>query len=156
MYNVTNVWIDTMGNAHIGAIVKPFDEFMDDVYATNGWYRYFAKGGERCLTPALVFGGAVLFTTFVPTGDICSYGGYGNLYAMFYRTGTAHPESYLGDTLGAHRLFIGIGPGMPSEPALYVTADQTKVFIQTYGGIVQQETGLPTAIKPGVILWKGR
>lgn len=156
MYNVTNVWIDTSGNAHIGAIVKPFEEFMDDVYATNGWYRYFAKGGERCLTPALVFGGAVLFTTFVPTGDICSYGGYGNLYAMFYRTGTAHPESYLGDTLGAHRIFMSIGPGMPSEPALYVTADQTKVFIQTYGGVVQQETGLPTAVKPGVILWKGR
>uniref|UniRef100_A0A7V1EHC8 PilY1 beta-propeller domain-containing protein n=1 Tax=candidate division WOR-3 bacterium TaxID=2052148 RepID=A0A7V1EHC8_UNCW3 len=156
MYNVTNVWIDTSGDAHIGAVVKSFEEFMDDVYATNGWYRYFAKGGERSLTPALVFGGAVLFTTFVPTGDICSYGGYGNLYAMFYRTGTAHPESYLGDTLGAHRLYTGIGPGMPSEPALYVTADQTKVFIQTYGGIVQQETGLPTAIKPGVILWKGR
>ncbi len=156
MYNVTNVWIDTAGDAHIGAIVKSFEEFMDDVYATNGWYRYFARGGERCLTPALVFGGAVLFTTFIPTGDICSYGGLGNLYAMFYRTGTPHPESYLGDTLGAHRLFTGIGPGMPSEPALYVTADQTKVFIQTYGGIVQQETGLPTAIKPGVILWKGR
>ncbi len=156
MYNVTNVWIDTSGNAHIGAIVKSFEEFMDDVYATDGWYRYFSRGGERCLTPALVFGGAVLFTTFVPTGDICSYGGLGNLYAMFYRTGTAHPESYLGDTLGAHRIFTSIGPGMPSEPALYVTADQTKVFIQTYGGIVQQETGLPTAIKPGVILWKGR
>ncbi|MEO0184577.1 MAG: PilC/PilY family type IV pilus protein [candidate division WOR-3 bacterium] len=156
MYNVTNVWIDTAGDAHIGAVVKPFAEFMDDVYATNGWYRYFARGGERSLTPALVFGGAVLFTTFVPTGDICSYGGIGNLYAMFYRTGTAHPESYLGDTLGAYRLFTTIGPGMPSEPALYVTADQTKVFIQTYGGIVQQETGLPTAVKPGVILWKGR
>ncbi|MGQ9533850.1 MAG: pilus assembly protein [bacterium] len=156
MYNVTNVWIDTSGNAHIGATVKPFEEFMDDVYATNGWYRYFAKGGERCLTPALVFGGAVLFTTFLPTGDICSYGGLGNLYALFYRTGTAHPESYLGDTLGAHRIVVSIGPGMPSEPALYVTADQTKVFIQTYGGIIQQETGLPTAVKPGVILWKGR
>ncbi|MEO0216421.1 MAG: PilC/PilY family type IV pilus protein [candidate division WOR-3 bacterium] len=156
LYNVTNAWVDTMGNVHIGATIKSFEEFMDDVYATNGWYRYFSRGGERCLTPALVFGGAVLFTTFVPTSDICSYGGYGNLYAMFYKTGTAHPESYLGDTLGAHRLFTSIGPGMPSEPALYVTADQTKVFIQTYGGIVQQETGLPTAVKPGVILWKGR
>lgn len=156
MYNVTNVWIDTSGNAHIGGTIKPFEEFMDDVYARDGWYRYLTNHGERCLTPVLVFGGAVLFTTFLPTGDICSYGGYGNLYAMFYRTGTAHPESYLGDTLGAHRLYTSIGPGMPSEPALYVTADQTKVFIQTYGGIVQQETGLPTAIKPGVILWKGR
>jgi type IV pilus assembly protein PilY1 len=154
LYNVTNVNVDTNGLVQPGDL--PFDSLVTMVNDRLGWYRTFSTAGERSLTSSLVLGGAVLFTTFVPSGDICAYGGSGNLYALFYRTGTAYEKAFLGDTLGYNRIALGLGSGYPSEPALYVSADQTKVFIQVGGGIVSPETGIPGLPRAGVILWKGR
>jgi type IV pilus assembly protein PilY1 len=154
LYDVTNVQIDTGGVVQPGNL--PFDSLETMVKNRLGWYRQFDQSGERNLTTSLVLGGAVLFTTFVPSGDICEYGGSGNLYALFYKTGTAYTNPFLGDTLGHNRIKVSVGSGFPSEPALYVSADQTKVFIQVGGGIVSPETGIPGLPRSGVILWKGR
>lgn len=154
LYNVTNIQVDTNGLVQPGDM--PFDSLVTLVNNRLGWYRLFDQPGERNLTSSLVLGGAVLFTTFIPSGDICSYGGYGNLYALYYRTGTAYTRAFLGDTLGYNRTKLSLGSGYPSEPALYVSADQTKVFIQVGGGIVSPETGIPGMPRAGVILWKGR
>ncbi|OPX18342.1 hypothetical protein BXT86_01685 [candidate division WOR-3 bacterium 4484_100] len=157
LYNVTNVWVDTNQVVHIPGDTISFAALIDTINSIAGWWREFDDPGERTITPTLVFGGAVLFTTFVPTGDICSYGGEGNLWALFYRTGTAYIEPFLEpDTSIRHPEKVSLGPGMPSEPSLYVSSDQTKVFIQAGGGIVSPETGLPGLPKSGVILWKGR
>jgi type IV pilus assembly protein PilY1 len=154
LYNVTNINVDTNGLVQPGDL--PFDSLLSMVDQRLGWYRQFSQNGERNLTSSLVLGGAVLFTTFVPSADICSYGGFGNLYALFYRTGTAYTKAFLGDTLGNNRIMLSLGSGYPSEPSLYVSADQTKVFIQVGGGIVSPETGIPGLPRSGVILWKGR
>ncbi len=154
LYDVTNVQVDTFGVVQPGDL--PFDSLETLVGNRLGWYRQFDQPGERNLTSSLVLGGAVLFTTFVPSGDICEYGGSGNLYALFYKTGTAYTNPFLGDTLGNNRIKVSVGSGFPSEPALYVSADQTKVFIQVGGGIVSPETGIPGLPRSGVILWKGR
>jgi type IV pilus assembly protein PilY1 len=154
LYNVTNINVDTNGLVQPGDL--PFDSLISMVDQRLGWYRQFNQNGERNLTSSLVLGGAVLFTTFVPSADICSYGGFGNLYALFYRTGTAYTKAFLGDTLGNNRIMLSLGSGYPSEPSLYVSADQTKVFIQVGGGIVSPETGIPGLPRAGVILWKGR
>jgi len=158
LYDVTGIEVDTNGVVHIGAGTTTFAALIDTINTTGGWYRDLEGLGEKSLSTTLVFGGAVLFTTFASTGDICSYGGTGSLYALFYRTGTASPDSFLipeSDSL-FHPIFVDIGQGMPSEPALYVSADQTKVFIQAGGGIVSPETGIPGLPKSGVIIWKGR
>ena len=42
---------------------------------------------ERVIDSALVAGGYVFFTTFVPNDDICSAGGQGYLYALDYKCG---------------------------------------------------------------------
>jgi type IV pilus assembly protein PilY1 len=154
LLDVTNLNVDTLGLVQPGDM--PFDSLILMVDQHLGWYRQFETDGERNLTSSLVLGGAVLFTTFVPSGDICEYGGSGNLYALFYRTGTAYTRAFLGDTLGNNRVMVSVGSGFPSEPALYVSADQTKVFIQVGGGIVSPETGIPGLPRGGVILWKGR
>ena len=104
----------------------------------------------------MVIGGATLFTTFKPGLDICSYGGTGELYALYYLTGTAYTEPFLGSTGNTNNVSVHLGSGMPSEPSLYVTADQTKVFVQVGGVIVSPETGIPGLPRSGVILWKGR
>ena len=155
LYNVTNVNIDTLGNVLLGASVITFDSLKTIVDSRLGWYRWL-RAGERTLTSTLVMGGAVLFTTFRPTEDICSYGGTAKLYALYYQTGTAYSEPFLGATGNINNISLDLGSGMPSEPALYVTADQTKVFIQVGGVIVSPQTGIPGLPRGGVILWKGR
>lgn len=157
LYNVTDVWVDTTDSAHLGAgAVVSFDSLVSLVDTKLGWYRWYSEPGERNLNPTLVIGGAVLFTTFTPGTNVCSYGGSGNLYALYYRTGTGYKEPFLGAVGDTSRIYIPLGPGMPSEPSLYVTADQTKVFIQVGGGIVSPETGIPGLPRSGVILWKGK
>ena len=158
LYNVTNVWIDTLEQVHGAAGITAFGDLIDSVNVAFGWWREFDEEGERVIATSLVFGGAVLFSAFVPTGDICSYGGEGNLWALYYRTGTAYIKPFLAvDSLELrHPEKVGLGPGLPSEPSLYVSADQTKVFIQAGGGIVSPETGIPGLPSSGVIIWKGR
>lgn len=156
LFDVTPVWIDTFGTVHGAGPIVDFDVLIDSVNGRKGWWRELTEPGERCLTTSLVFGGAVLFTSFVPTGDICSYGGQGNLWAIFYRTGTAYTDPFLSPDSIRHPEKIYLGPGMPSEPTLYVSSDMTKVFIQAGGGIVSPETGIPGLPKSGVVIWKGR
>ncbi|MGB3340404.1 MAG: PilC/PilY family type IV pilus protein [bacterium] len=158
LYDVSNVWIDTLQEVHGAAGITAFEDLIDSVNMATGWYREFDEEGERVISTSLVFGGAVLFSAFVPTGDICSYGGEGNLWALFYRTGTAYITPFLTpDSLDIrHPEKVSLGSGMPSEPSLYVSADQTKVFIQAGGGIVSPETGIPGLPSSGVIIWKGR
>jgi len=157
LYDVTDVWVDTNQVVHYGGGgTSTFDALIDTTNTVGGWWRELDSLGERNLTTSLVFGGAVLFTTFVPTEDICSYGGEGYLWALYYRTGTAYITPFLDTDSLRHPESVYIGPGMPSEPSLYVTADQTNVFIQTGGGLVSPETGIPGLPKSGVIIWKGR
>lgn len=157
LYNVTDVQVDTLDQVHLagGGIVE-FDSLVTLVNNRLGWYRWLTWPGERCLTSSLVIGGATLFTTFRPGLDICSYGGTGELYALYYLTGTAYTEPFLGSTGNTNNVSVNLGAGMPSEPSLYVTADQTKVFVQVGGVIVSPETGIPGLPRSGVILWKGR
>ena len=80
LFDVTDVWVDTNQIVHYpGDRTSTFGTLIDTVNASAGWWREFDEQGERALTTSLVFGGAVLFTTFVPTADVCSYGGKGNL-----------------------------------------------------------------------------
>jgi type IV pilus assembly protein PilY1 len=157
LYDVTNVVVDTLDQVHIPpGMTVTFDSLTTLVGNRLGWYRWLSTGGERVLTPSLVMGGAVLFTTFRPSADICAYGGTGYLYALYYLTGTAYTIPFLGTSGATNRVYVTLGPGMPSEPSLYVTADQTKVYIQIGGVIVSPETGIPGLPRGGVILWKGR
>lgn len=157
LYNVTNVQIDTLNQVLLpGGGTVTFDSLETLVNNRLGWYRWLTWPGERCLTSSLVIGGAVLFTSFKPGTDICSYGGSGELYALYYLTGTAYTTPFLGTTGNTNNISVNLGAGMPSEPSLYVTADQTKVFVQVGGVIVSPETGIPGLPRSGVILWKGR
>ncbi|MEE8596736.1 MAG: PilC/PilY family type IV pilus protein [bacterium] len=159
LLDVTDIQVDVNQVVHYGnGATSTFDVLIDTVNVIGGWCHKMEGLGERNLTTSLVFGGAVLFTSFLPTGDICSYGGHGNLYALFYRTGTAYVKPFLKlqETSSYHPKSVDLGQGMPSEPSLYVSADQTKVFIQAGGGIVSPETGIPGLPKSGVIIWKGR
>lgn len=52
-----------------------------------GWYVALSKSGERSVTDAVPRGGVVLFTTIIPSGDMCAYGGSSWLMALAYDNG---------------------------------------------------------------------
>jgi len=69
--------------------------------ADNGWYIELdaASGGflsERIITdPLAAPSGAVFFTSFKPTGDICGYGGNSYIWSVRYDTGAEPPAAAL-------------------------------------------------------------
>lgn len=91
----------------------------------DGWYTTLSAAGERSLSRPTILGHAVFFTTFIPTtGDICKSAGNGNLYGLFYNTGSASKNPVLGtSTAGPNTIansFITLGAGLPSQLALQV------------------------------------
>jgi len=56
--------------------------------ATNGVESFITPTAERMVTDPLVTpSGAVFFTTFLPSGDICQYGGTSYIWAVKYDNG---------------------------------------------------------------------
>lgn len=154
LYNATGIEIDTNEVVHLpSGATMTFDALFDAVNAKLGWYRWLdAMPGERSLTTTLVYGGAVFFTTFSPSGDICSYGGEGFLYVLYYLTGTAYKGAIIGTEEDQNRYRLALGSGMPSEPSIYLN----QVILQRAGEIDKYEYEPPEPTKTGIILWKGR
>lgn len=69
----------------------------------KGWYITLdaedtanTLGAERVITdPVAMTNGVVFFTSFVPTSDICSFGGNSYMWAVKYNTGYEAPDSAL-------------------------------------------------------------
>jgi len=59
----------------------------------KGWRRDLIDPGtgpsERVVNKPTVYGGIALFPAYTPDTNACSYGGFSNLYAFYYATGTA-------------------------------------------------------------------
>jgi len=171
LIDVTNARVYADSVAGMGG-VSNFDDLILQIEGAAGWYRRFDSiPGERVVTTPLILGGAVIFTSFIPqdtTGggtaqgpDLCIGGGGGpqggNLWALFYTTGTSYKTAMLGETVtGEFKTHIPIIGDMPSEPAMHIGGDQEKVFIQSAGGLIGIETPLPYNPRGGVMLWRGR
>jgi len=152
--------------------VHTFDQLVSYVDARSGWYRKMDSiPGERVVTSPIIIGGAVIYTSFIPqdtthgplTGpDLCigSQGGpqAGNLWALYYLTGTAYKVSMLGDdtTNGSHLTHLRIIGDMPSEPSMHIGKKQEKTFIHSAGGLIGIQIPLPYNPRGNVVLWRGR
>lgn len=123
--------------------------------------------GERVVDSALVAGGTVFFTTFVPKNDPCSAGGDAFLYAVDYLCGVPERDPFAdsgftevmktpdnldtgeytavveGDKVTAY--VLKIGQGMPSRPVLDSSGES--LFVATSGGGIDQ---LPVDVGPTV------
>jgi type IV pilus assembly protein PilY1 len=89
------------------------------VQSMDGWYTRLPTAGERVLSNPSLLGGTVFFTTFIPDNDICDAAGTGNVYALFYLTGTAYKNPIIGQTTTGSNTFnstsISLGTGLPSK-----------------------------------------
>jgi type IV pilus assembly protein PilY1 len=118
----------------------------------------FTRPGERVIDSALVAGGLVFFTTFVPTSEPCAVGGYSYLYVVDYKCGNVNPDPFRNSgfnsrlnlsqvTQGGDYAKISqgtqtvgyaamLGPGMPSRPVLDSSGEY--VFVQTSDGRIHR------------------
>lgn len=78
-FNTTCSWVKTDGTEDCCEDSYPscVNPCWNCIYSLNA-------NGERVVDSALVAGGLVFFTTFVPNPDICTAGGYAYLYVMDY------------------------------------------------------------------------
>ncbi len=104
----------------------------------DGWYIIMEHDGEKVLAAPVAIYGVVIFTTFTPASDTCSYGGDARVYAVNYLTAEAVWDLDTANTglQKADRSKV-IGYGIPTEAVVVIGADGiARVYIAVGGKIV--------------------
>jgi len=137
-----------------------WDELLSDVVGAagySGWRMTLPLAGEKVLAKPTVLGGLVLFTTYIPDTDVCSYGGSGYLYSVYYESGTAYKEPTIGLDLDGTTILrsVSLGKGVPASIGMHVGRnDAGKAFVQTSTGTIEEvETTPPSSVKSGITYW---
>ena len=168
------VFIDADRTVDSNGLPRNWAALETEQNSHDGWYIDF-KGdennanslfGERNLGQAVLLGGALTFTTFIPSEDPCVAGGESWVWSQFYKTGTSYFNGILGSSTNSisfngKNLFlstrkISLGQGLATSPNLHVgSEDGTKAFVQTSTGaieIIEQQN--PFEVKSGIRSWK--
>lgn len=121
-----------------------FNEIVDLARAKDGWSHTLIDPGERGVTKPGVLGGITLFTSYVPSSEVCSFGGYSYLYALYFETGTAYSSNVfdpgiviLDSTLTIQERYH-LGVGLASSVGIHTGKQEEGKAT----GFVQQSTGL--------------
>ncbi len=136
---------------------KKLADYIED--NKSGWRLDFkVKTGQRNLGEAVLAGDVLTFTTYVPSDDPCSIAGESQVYAVYYRTGTAYIYSIIGldtsDAVGDDYLVKAIadlGPGMTITPNIHIGREKgSEAYIQTSTGAIKPlEEKNPGTVKSG-------
>ena len=133
-----------------------WQNLLDAVKAAPGWRQDFVPARERVLGQAAVLGGAVLFTSYVPSNDVCSFEGNSSLWALYYKTGTAYYKPILGAIGDILNKSVNLGKGMALTPNLHVgEKGGSTAFIQSSTGAIETiEVVNPISVKSGALFWR--
>ncbi len=133
------------------------------IEGTAGWFLDFPGAGERNLGQAALLGDVLSFTTYIPNTQLCSNDeGTSNLWAVYFKTGTALPSQVIGfgsrsfDGRLEIRKSVSLGKGLAPSPNIHTGREQgSKAFIQTSTGtIVAVPEANPGVTKSGKAYWK--
>ncbi len=143
LFNATNYSVfanwSVNGTNVSGNFTGNFYSLLSAVDNTWGWIRALDLQGERSLVKPILFGGTLLYTTFKPNSDICSFGGHSYLYGLYYLTGTAYPKPVFEENVpttptGVVPYKLDLGEGLASKPAIHMGKSTTTAFIQQSNG----------------------
>ena len=151
-----------------GSAVSTWPDLLSASYNCDGWAMYFGAvtesedftgetlthSGERVFTKPLVLGGLVTWATYIPESDECSYEGDSNIYAVYYKTGSAYRDYVFQEQKDAATSTDNIarvrklGKGMPSSISAQIKSSGTiKGFAQqSTGSILEIESISPVKI----------
>jgi type IV pilus assembly protein PilY1 len=147
-----------------------WDSLVDLIDGKSGWMLNLKNHswdpvdhtGERNLGQAALLGGALLFTTYIPSDNVCTFEGSSLLYAEYYTTGTPYFKPIIGKNLlaptvdekNANLSFLSLGIGLATTPNVHVQEDGSRAFVQDSSGkihVIDIVNPLPT--KSGVRSW---
>jgi len=160
-----NVYCDSNNNRTLDAsetdsACTNWWDLLDVARSKDGWVRSLFLSGERIITRFAILGGIVFTPSYVPSSDICGYGGDSYLYGQYYETGTAYLTSVFEEgtnTSGTVTTVLDkkwIGAGMASSIGVHMGKEGSKGFIQTSTGtIVEEVLKPPLATKSGFRSW---
>ncbi|MCF8062747.1 MAG: hypothetical protein K9M82_09545, partial [Deltaproteobacteria bacterium] len=147
-----------------------WDDLVDAARTKDGWRRTLDISGERSLAKFTILGGIAFAPSFLPSGDICGFGGDSYLYGLYFETGTPYYKSVFEDDtetiiveedgveIEYDRLLgrIHLGAGKSSPLGVHVGREEgAKAFIQQSTGTVVEEIITPAfKIKSGLISWR--
>ncbi len=133
--------------------------------ATYGW-KIDLSTRERVISRPIAVGGLLDFLTYIPSADICDYGGDSYLYSVGYTTGVAptnvsiRSPNITSDTTGEVTVYkrILLGPGAPptGEAIIIPPSDgyRLKKKIQVATGVIVEAENKPTiSINSKIIHW---
>ena len=133
------------------------------ITAKDGWFIALptsAGPAERSVINPTLIGGALFMPTFTPNTDICIAAGNSNLYALYYKTGSAYTEPILGvDSAGISNRAISLGEGLASSVAIQIGAQPTGMagFYQSSNSVMGKVQPKPPAVLWSQILsWIGQ
>jgi type IV pilus assembly protein PilY1 len=136
-----------------------WDSLISQTESKPGWERNFpSQPLERVLGQAAVLGGTTLFTTYIPSDDLCEIEGRSKLYAVYYKTGTPYYIPILTNTEDPFAVSVELGKGLALTPNIHV-GEKSKgtAFIQTStGAIATVELAMPLPFKSGILYWLKR
>jgi type IV pilus assembly protein PilY1 len=140
-----------------------------DASSDKGWYVDLPGAGERVFTDSVAHGGKIIFTTFIPNAEPCSFGGTSWLMELNQENGGAVSYAVFdvnGDGIiddndkinGSFPVGVNLGDGGASSPA--IVGDDTKdnneykYITKTTGEIMKvMETSLGSS-KLGMRSWR--
>ncbi len=135
-----------------------YSELRVKISAKSGWKRTLQNTRERIISNPILIGGALFFTSFVPSEDICAFGGTSRLYGVDYLTGIPGETSILGqDSDGWLYHSVLLGEGVPSSPAAHIgITDQATILVQLSTGTISQTAASIKSPKSGSLFWRGK
>ncbi|MDZ4856502.1 MAG: hypothetical protein SGJ26_16890 [Nitrospirota bacterium] len=94
------------------------------VQSKDGWFTTMPAARERVLSNPVLIGGIVFFPSFIPDNNLCSSSGSSNLYALYYRAGSAYTESIIGlSPSGSNQIVnrsMSLGIGLAAQMAIHL------------------------------------
>lgn len=147
LQNVTGVQVFRYGDIDANALagelpMVTFPALELHIDTKAGWFKNFSipSSSERDLARATLFGGLVIFPTYIPNTNICRAEGNSLINAVYQRTGTGYPgevftdeTSYFGsDTTNWESLpSINYGIGLVSEITIKKNVDNSITLVCT-------------------------
>lgn len=126
-------------DGHQNATLVDQTSSIHDVDDADGWYiRLGHTDGERVTEPAVAVAGAVLFTSYVPSNELCTAGGRSWLWRADYIDGDV-PDDGEDDSWGGGRS-IELGEGIASRPVVDVV-NETVIVQSSDASITVEDIG---------------
>ncbi len=136
---------------HGGSTVSRSSDLVDQTDAINpiegfrGWFVDLeVQPGERITEADALVAGVIYFTSYAPSGDVCTAGGHSYLYAMKFRNGAAFDDDDNDGNDTTNGRVTDLGEGIATKPVvdiinqhILVQGSDTRIHVEDTQGQIR-------------------